>query len=41
MAARGVAQALHLEQADLVEAAGEDVDDVAVVGGALGQVIGT
>lgn len=39
MASRRVAEALHLKEADLVEAAGEDVDDVAVVSSPLREVV--
>lgn len=39
MAASRVAQALHLKQANLIEATSKDVDDVSVVGCAFGQIL--
>ena len=39
MATGRVAEALHLEQADLVQTTGEDVYYVTVVSGSLGEVV--
>ena len=39
MTACRVAEALHLEQADLVQTTGEDVYYVTVVSGSLGKVV--
>jgi hypothetical protein len=39
MASSRVAKPLHLEQANLVEAACEYIDDVSIMSSALGEVI--
>lgn len=39
MATRRIAQALHLKKTNLIQAAGKDIDSVAIVGCPLGEVV--
>lgn len=39
MPSRGIWQTLHFKQANLVQATSEDIHDVTIVGGTLGEVV--